>query len=60
MLLFENENLKEQRMLWECWGYPGGGTEFPLTALLRNPIAFYLKIYTGWLNLVSFHAGDRR
>ncbi|BBO77913.1 hypothetical protein DSCW_53300 [Desulfosarcina widdelii] len=60
MIRSEDDKLNEKKILWECWGYPIGGTDFPLTGLLRNPIAYYLKICTGWLNLMSFHADDRR
>ena len=52
MIFPDYENLTEERICQECYGYAAGGTEFPAEFFI-NPISFYLKLWWGWANLAS-------
>lgn len=56
MALLDCHKIKEETKLSESYGYSYGGTEFPFIAFLKNPYLYYLKIFNGYVNLISICA----
>ena len=52
MIFPDYENLTEERICQECYGYAAGGTQFPVDFFI-NPISFCLKLWCGFVNLAS-------
>ena len=52
MIFPDYENLTEERICQECYGYATGGTKLPVDFIV-NPISFCLKLWCGYINLAS-------
>ena len=52
MIFPDYENLTEERICQECYGYATGGRTFPVDFFI-NPISCYLKLWHGCVNLAS-------
>jgi hypothetical protein len=53
MIIPDHENIKEERICQECYGYTKGGAQVPFVASLTNPISIYLRFLGPYMAAVG-------